>query len=153
MKPARILDVAIAVAVRAHAGQVDKAGQPYISHPLRVMARMNDTISKAVAVLHDVIEDCGITAQDLAEAGLPEEVVSRVEILSRREGESYMQFIDRIAPDEVARKVKMEDLKDNMDLSRLPKVTESDLKRNAKYQKAWLRLDRFEPDAPAPDCR
>lgn len=153
MKSARILDVAIAVAVRAHAGQVDKAGQPYIRHPLRVMARMNDTISKAVAVLHDVIEDCGITAQDLVEAGLPEEVVSRVEILSRREGESYMQFIDRIAPDPVARKVKMEDLKDNMDLSRLPQVSDSDVKRNAKYQKAWLRLDRFERDATAPDCR
>lgn len=150
MTATNMIDIALAIATEAHAGQVDKAGKPYILHPLRLMAQMDDDLSKAVAVLHDVIEDCGITAHDLVAKGLPHSVVDRVVALSRKEGESYMQFIDRIAPDAITRKVKMADLKDNMDLSRLPQVTEEDTKRNAKYQKAWFRLERIADNHPSP---
>lgn len=139
-----VIATSVEVALQAHDGQVDKAGKPYIHHPLRLMAKMDDEISKAVAVLHDVIEDSDFTANDLIARGIPFDVVTRVEALSRRDGESYMQFIDRIAPDEITRKVKIADLKDNMDLSRLPEVTDVDTKRNARYQKALLRLERFD---------
>lgn len=134
------LEQAIAIAVEAHKGQVDKAGQPYILHPLRVMHRLAGEAAMAAGVLHDVVEDAGWTPEGLRQAGMPDEVAEAVARLSRAEGETYEAFIARVAGHGLARRVKLADLADNMDMSRLAEVTQRDLDRLAKYHRAWLAL-------------
>lgn len=131
---------AVELAAKAHAGQRDKAGQPYILHPLRLMMSMDTHAEMMTAVLHDVIEDSDSTPDDLRELGISEEVVEAVELLSRRQSETYEQFIERIKSNELARKVKLVDLADNMDLSRLDDIGEKDLERLAKYHRAYKEL-------------
>lgn len=131
---------AVELAAKAHAGQRDKAGQPYIIHPLRLMMSMDTHAEMMTAVLHDVIEDSDSTPDDLRELGISEEVVEAVELLSRRQSETYEQFIERIKSNELARKVKLVDLADNMDLSRLDEIGEKDLERLAKYHRAYKEL-------------
>jgi (p)ppGpp synthase/HD superfamily hydrolase len=132
---------AILLATVKHRGQLDKAGQPYILHPLRVMLRLKTTKERIVGVLHDVVEDCGVTLDELRELGYPEEVVVALEALTKREGENYDDFIDRILEASVlAQHVKIADLEDNSDLSRLETVTASDEARAAKYERALARL-------------
>ncbi|HDS1721667.1 TPA: GTP pyrophosphokinase [Pseudomonas putida] len=128
-------------ALKAYSGKVDKGGKPYILHPLRLMSRLDDPISQLVALLHDVIEDSPITGDELRAAGFPESVVGTVEVLTRRSGETYEAFIDRIRTNPLARKVKLLDIEDNLNLLRLSAVTDKDLKRVAKYHRAWKRLD------------
>ena len=125
------IEDAINIAIRAHRAQVDKGGNPYILHPLRVMQRMHDETSRIVAVLHDVIEDAGINLSDLSEFG--PEVVAAVDALTRRRGETYDAYIDRVSQNAIAKRVKLADLEDNYDLSRIPKPTEIDLERSKKY--------------------
>ena len=110
-----MLEKAIEIAARAHRGQIDKAGDPYILHVLRVMLRMTDETGMVAGVLHDIIEDTPWTAADLAAEGFPPEVVRVIQLLSRNEGESYEDFISRLAPDPLARSIKIADLEDNMD--------------------------------------
>ena len=141
-----MLDKAIAVAVTAHAGQVDKVGQPYILHPLRVMFRCEREIERIVAILHDVVEDTAVTRDDLRKAGFSEEVLAALEGVTNREGEDYESFIERAALNPIARQVKLADLEDNMDVRRLQSVTDNDANRLAKYVKAWNRLRQM----PAP---
>lgn len=138
---AQMIEVALRRALTAYSGKVDKGGKPYILHPLRLMARLNDPIGQCVALLHDVIEDSDTTADDLREDGFPESVVTAVEVLTRRRGESYEAFIDRVRVHPLARKVKLLDIEDNLNLLRLSIVTENDLRRVAKYHRAWMRLD------------
>ena len=135
-----MLDKAIAIAVPAHAGQVDKVGQPYILHPLRVMFRCEREIERIVAILHDVVEDTAVTRDDLRKAGFSEEVLAALEGVTNREGEDYESFIERAALNPIARQVKLADLEDNMDVRRLQSVTDNDANRLAKYVKAWNRL-------------
>ncbi len=144
------LEDAIVLAVQAHAGQVDKVGQPYILHPLRVMLRLVDPTARVVAVLHDVVEDTRGTLDDLRRGGFSAEVVEAVGLVTRREGESYEAFIERLAPNPLARAVKLADLEDNMDTSRLPAITEKTRERLERYRKAVARLREFE-DAPGGD--
>lgn len=134
------LERAIQIAVNAHAGQTDKAGQPYILHPLRLMCRVRTDEERMAAVLHDVMEDTPVTAEDLAAAGIPGRVIAALHCLTKREGESYEDFITRIEPDPIARCVKLADLEDNMDVRRLPEVTEKDRQRLDRYARAWRRL-------------
>jgi len=137
------LEDAIALAVEAHRGQKDRAGAPYILHPLRVMYRLGwDAPEKArmAAVLHDVVEDTPIKLADLRARGFPEEVVAAVDLLSRRPEDSYEQFIERVLPDPIARRVKRADLEDNLEVRRLPAVTAKDAERFEKYRAAWLRV-------------
>ena len=136
----KFLENAIALAVEKHRGQRDKAGAPYILHPLRVMLRVGSLEAKMAAVLHDVVEDTGVTLEALAAAGYPARVVEAVGALSRRPGESYEAFIARAGQCPLAREVKLADLEDNMNLGRFPQVTERDLARNRKYRAAWERL-------------
>ena len=138
------LEDAIILAVQAHAGQVDKCGQPYILHPIRVMLRLKDPTARIVAILHDVVEDTTVTLNDLRRGGFPAEVVEAVELVSRVEDESYEEFIERLAPNPIARAVKLADLEDNMDLSRLPDITERTRERMERYRKAKARLLEFE---------
>ncbi len=137
-KPA--LEDAIILAAGAHRGQVDKAGEPYILHPLRVMRRLGDEAGRIAAVLHDVLEDTAITLGDLRHAGYGEEVLQALEALTRREGEEYADFIERAARNSLARRVKLADLADNLDAARLPEITERSRERLVRYSAAWERL-------------
>lgn len=136
-----LIELALHRALKAYGGKVDKAGMPYILHPLRLAARLDDQISQAVALLHDVIEDSDATEDDLRDDGFPESVISAVVALTRRKGEGYEAFIDRVRVHPLARKIKLLDIEDNMNLLRLNAVSEKDLQRIAKYHRAWKRLD------------
>ncbi len=134
------LEDAILLAATAHRGQRDKVGAPYILHPLRVMLRLEDEPARIAAVLHDVVEDTGRSLDELRRAGFSEEVVAAVDCLTRRAGETYDAFIERVAPHPIARRVKIADLEDNMDLRRLTDVGSKEQERLARYVKAWRRL-------------
>jgi GTP diphosphokinase / guanosine-3',5'-bis(diphosphate) 3'-diphosphatase len=133
------LEQAIQLATSLHAGQVDKAGKDYITHPLRVMNSVEGETEKIVAVLHDTLEDTGITFEEL-ENLFGTAVAAAVKALSRSEHEEYFDFIDRVKQNPIAIRVKIADLQDNLDLSRLELITEQDLKRSEKYRKALCIL-------------
>jgi (p)ppGpp synthase/HD superfamily hydrolase len=134
------IEEAIRIAVEAHRGQKDRAGAPYILHPLRMMFRMQTDAERMAAVLHDVVEDTGWTLDDLRAQGFAAEVVEAVDHLTRREGESYDEFVERAARHPVARRVKIADLEDNMDVRRTGEVTQQDTERLTRYHRAWRRL-------------
>jgi hypothetical protein len=140
------LERAVSFAARAHAGQVDKAGRAYIFHPLRMMERVKTTEQKMAAVLHDVVEDCGVTLEQLRAEGFPQGVVDAVDNLTKRvvDGaeESYEEFIRRAAEHPIARHVKLADLEDNMDLSRIATPTAKDFARVEKYRAAKVVIER-----------
>ncbi len=135
-----LIEKALAIALEAHKGQVDKAGKPYILHPLRLMTGLEDEIEMIAALLHDVIEDSDITAEDLKRAGIPEEVIEIIGYLTKQTGEDYDDFIERISNHRKASRVKIKDIEDNMDISRLETIGEVDLARLAKYHKAVKHL-------------
>ncbi len=134
------LGKAIAIAAQAHQEQRDKAGAPYILHPLRLMLRMHSETEMMVAILHDVVEDTDWTLDKLRQAGFAEEVVQAVECLTHRDHETYEEFIARVRTNAIASKVKLADLEDNMDMRRLSALTEQDTQRLRKYHRAWLAL-------------
>jgi (p)ppGpp synthase/HD superfamily hydrolase len=136
------LELAIALACEAHRGQTDKAGAPYILHPLRVMLACETDDERMVAVLHDVVEDSDTTLERLRELGFDSSVIDAIDCLSRRDDESYDVFIDRVSGNAIASRVKVHDLEDNMDLSRLPTVGADDLRRVAKYERALSKLQQ-----------
>lgn len=134
------LERAIAIAATAHAGQVDKGGAPYILHPLKVMLRMSTLEQRIVAVLHDVVEDCGVSLDDLRKEGFSEEVLIAIESVTKVPGESYEDFVDRAAQNPIGRVVKLADLEENSDLSRIDSPSWEDLERVEKYRRAIARL-------------
>ncbi|MBT9268279.1 HD domain-containing protein [Pseudomonas sp. MG-9] len=134
------LERAIALAATAHAGQVDKGGAPYILHPLKVMLRMSTLQERIVAVLHDVVEDCGISLDDLRKEGFSEEVLTALESVTKVPGESYEDFVERAAQNPIGRVVKLADLEENSDLSRIASPSWEDLERVEKYRRAIGRL-------------
>jgi hypothetical protein len=135
------LESAIALAAMAHQGQVDKGGAPYILHPLRVMGHMQNNEERIVAVLHDVIEDCPhYPLQMFWGMGHTAEVIKALDCLTRGRDEPYEAFIARCKGNEIARQVKIHDLADNMNLSRISWITPADIERIEKYQKAWEYL-------------
>jgi (p)ppGpp synthase/HD superfamily hydrolase len=142
MSHAAALERAIAFAVAKHAGQVDKAGQPYILHPLRVMTQMPDDVLRIAAVLHDVVEDCDdVSMADIAALDLPAEAVEIIALMTHPEDEPYESYIERVAGHPRAAQVKLGDLRDNMDVLRLAEVTGKEQKRLARYLKAYRRLN------------
>ena len=132
-----LYDKALQIAVRAHKGQKDKAGHDYILHPIRVSERCDNPRAKIVALLHDTIEDTDVTADYLREEGFTEEIVEAVLAVTRREGEEYDDYVRRAAQNELGRMVKRADLEDNMDIRRLPELTDRDVERLRKYLRAW----------------
>ena len=134
------LGKAIAIAAQAHQEQYDKAGTPYILHPLRMMLRMSSETEMIAAILHDVVEDTDWTLDKLRQAGFAAEVVQAVECLTHRDHETYDEFIARVRTNALASKVKLADLEDNMDMRRLNTLTEKDAERLHKYHRAWLAL-------------
>jgi (p)ppGpp synthase/HD superfamily hydrolase len=137
-----LLALAIAIANQAHAGQLDKAGKPYILHPLTVMAQMDTLESKIVAVLHDAIEDSDLKIEDLVEQGFPEFITDAIASITKLEGEPYEVYILRVKSNAIARKVKIADVTHNMDISRIANPTERDFQRLEKYQKVLQELQQ-----------
>ena len=134
---------AIILAARAYRGKVDKEGQPKIFHVLRVMLRFNNANERIVAVLHDLIKDDGFMLDHLRTAGYSEEILQALDCLTRRENESYEQFIERVKENPIAREVRIADLEDNVDLKRHSRhsvFTEENLKLVRKYQSALLQF-------------
>ena len=134
------------IARKAHAGQVDKAGEDYFNHPKRVADNFYEDDKVIVELLHDVLEDTDITLEHLKKEGFSDEVLAALDAITKREGESYDQFIERVKDNPIALKVKMADLRDNMNILRLPVLTDKDLQRIAKYHKAYKYLEQFEED-------
>ena len=145
-----MLEKAVEIAAKAHAGQVDKGGKPYILHPLRVMMKYcddGDVAAQICAVLHDVVEDTIITLEDLRAEGFTEEILAALDCMTKRDGESYNDFISRILTNELACKVKRGDLEDNMDLTRIKSPTSEDEERVKKYRDAANRIGDVLPDS------
>ena len=130
------LSKAIVIAATAHDGQIDKGGHPYIFHLLRVMMEQETDESRIVGVLHDLFEDCDWTQDDLRRHGFSEEIIAAVESVTRRQQETYKEFIKKAASNPIGRKVKLADLRDNCDLERLPHASDIDYQRVEKYQRA-----------------
>jgi len=143
------LEDAIQIAAEAHKGQPDKAGAPYILHPLRMMMRMKTEAEMITAILHDVVEDTRNnpeaskwTIERLREQGFSEEVLEALECVTDREDESYEQFIERAGKNPIARQVKIADLEDNMNIQRIGEIRSKDLERLEKYHKSWSVLTK-----------
>ena len=135
------LERAIQIATEAHKGQFDKAGREYIGHPIRVMEMGKTEDEKIVGVLHDVIEDTDWTFERLEAEGFSQEVINALRCVTKTsENENYDEFIDRVKKNPLAASVKINDLTDNMDIRRLPYLSDKDVKRLKKYLKAYKRL-------------
>ena len=149
------LEYAIEIALEAHAGQVDKGGNPYILHPLRVMLSLDKEEERIVGVLHDVVEDCvGWSWERLETEGFSEEIIQALKSVSKTPEEEkqfenmddpkekmdhYLRFIERAKANEIGRQVKAADIKDNLDISRIDDITQKDIHRLNRY-KAALKL-------------
>jgi (p)ppGpp synthase/HD superfamily hydrolase len=132
---------AIEIAVSAHKGQKDKSGAEYILHPLRVMERGKTEVEKICGVLHDVVEDSDWTFEKLENEGFSAEVIEALRCVTKKsEDEDYDKFIDRITQNSIAVQVKINDLLDNLDVTRLKELNEWDFKRLNKYLKAYWKL-------------
>jgi GTP pyrophosphokinase len=134
------LERAIEIALDAYEGQTDKAGETYIRHLLRVMEQVETRRQRIVAVLHDVVED---SAYDLSqiEDTFDAEIRDAVDAITKRDDEDYLDdFIPRVAANDIARPVKLADIEDNMDLTRLPELSDGVLEKQATYHAAWHRL-------------
>jgi guanosine-3',5'-bis(diphosphate) 3'-pyrophosphohydrolase len=130
------LERAIAIAAEAHAGQTDKAGAPYILHPLRVMLRVEGTAARIAAALHDLVEDTPWTLEALRAEGFSDDVVQAVDGLTRRDGEVYLDFCRRAARDPIARRVKLADIEDNLDPQRMAALPQESRSLADRYRKA-----------------
>ena len=132
--------IALELAVEKHKNQTDKAGNPYILHPLHVMENVNSKEGKIVAILHDIIEDTDVTEDYLLKIGLSKRIVDAVVALTRSEDIDYQEYIKNLSSNPLAKEVKLADLEHNKDLKRLPTLEEKDLERNRKYQIAYHYL-------------
>ncbi|CDA11036.1 HD domain-containing protein [Intestinibacter bartlettii] len=132
--------IALELAVEKHKNQTDKAGNPYILHPLHVMENVNSKEGKIVAILHDIIEDTDVTEDYLLKIGLSKRIVDAVVALTRSKDMDYQEYIKNLSSNPLAKEVKLADLEHNMDLKRLPTLEEKDLDRNRKYQIAYHYL-------------
>jgi (p)ppGpp synthase/HD superfamily hydrolase len=139
------LERAIVIAAEGHAGMTDKAGAPYILHCLRVMLAMSAANERIVGVLHDVIEDCASWTLDRVRGeGFSEEIVVALDSVTKRDGEDYFSFVRRAAANPIGRKVKLADLKDNSDLTRISAPTERDIERIEKYRRAIAIIEQVD---------
>lgn len=137
---AKLLDKAAYICVTRHAGQRDKAGEAYFQHPMRVAMRCATPEEKMVALLHDTIEDCGVTPDELLGEGFPQDIVDGVLSVTKREGEGYEDFVARAGRNPLGRVVKLHDLEDNLDALRLYNFDATMAERYNKYLKARRKL-------------
>lgn len=136
-----LYDRALRIAIHVHRKQRDKSGREYIMHPIRVAERCRDPRAKIVSLLHDTIEDTDVTAEYLRNEGFPEEIIIAVLSVTKQEGENYEDFVCRAAENAIGREVKIADLEDNMNISRLETISDEDVVRLRKYLKAWHYLN------------
>ncbi|PUZ24520.1 HD domain-containing protein [Chitinophaga costaii] len=135
------LERAIAIAVAAHAGQKDKYGAPYIGHVLRVMNLGKTDAEKIVGVLHDVVEDTAWSFEQLAAEGLDPTLIAALRGVTKlSEEEDYDHFVNRTLQNKLSCAVKLNDLTDNMDIRRIPELTEKDISRLNKYLRAYRTI-------------
>jgi (p)ppGpp synthase/HD superfamily hydrolase len=136
------LERAIQIAAEGHSGQTDKADAPYVLHPLRVMLSVTTNEERIVAVLHDLVEDCpGRSFERLREEGFSERVLTALASVTKRDGEEYQHFVRLAAADPIGRRVKLADLRDNCDLTRIAAPTERDHAWIAKYRQAIRTIE------------
>jgi len=135
-----LLKKALQIATDAHMHQVDKGGMPYILHPIRVANKCKTNEERMVALLHDTIEDTEVTEAYLLSEGFPRNIVNAILSVTRNKNESYEDFIKRSRLNPIGRQVKLHDLEDNMDITRLNELTEKDICRLNKYLKAYKYL-------------
>lgn len=128
------IEKAIALAAKKHAGQLDKADQPYIFHPLRLMLKFKTIELQIVAVLHDILEDTDTTVVDLISLGFDQNVIDAVKALTKLPNENRIEAAYRAVKNPLARAVKLADVADNMDLSRITHPTAQDLHRIEEYK-------------------
>ena len=142
MKKGEMLGRMLLLATNAHAGQYDKAGQPYILHPLKVMhyLKTEDEELQCIAIGHDVIEDTKTTYQDLREAGMSERVIAGIAALTKLPGQTLDEYKAGVFANTDAMRVKACDLRHNSDIRRLKGATEKDIERMAKYNYFYLEL-------------
>lgn len=148
MIPINLLVTAISLAVAAHGHVINKDGTPYILHPIRLMMQATTEEEKIVAILHDTIEDTDLTLDQLREESFSDEIIAALDCLTKREGEPYEDFIERIAHNPLAIRVKLLDLYDNIDVTRLPELGDWELQRTAKYHRAIQRLKAAQKELP-----
>ncbi len=136
------LQRAIEIALEAHKGALDKGGNLYILHPLRLMLQMDSEEEMIVAILHDVVEDSEKWSFDkLYREGFSKKIINSLRSVTKEnENEDYEKFIDRSIKDKIGRKVKTADISDNLDISRLKELTDKDILRINKYKKALAKL-------------
>jgi len=137
-----LLVIAIAIATQSHTHQTDKAGKPYIDHPLRVMQAGHTLPEKIVGVLHDAVEDSALTLAELTEAGFPEEILAAIDAMTKRQHEPYEDYLSRVMANSTALRVKIADMTDNMDIRRIAHPTEKDWARLRKYEAILPRLQQ-----------
>lgn len=136
-----LLVKAIYIATKAHEGQLDKSGMPYIGHVMRVMEAGNTIDEKIIGVLHDIVEDTDWTFEQLEQGGFPKHIVDAIRCLTKTsEDEPYDEFIRRVKANRLATQVKINDLTDNMDIKRLDRITDRDKTRLNKYLRAYNQL-------------
>ena len=133
------VEKARALAAKMHEGQTDKAGLAYITHPERVVSRLETPEAQVVGWLHDTVEDTALTLADI-EARFGPETAAAVDAISRRDTEAWTDYLERVAANPVARQVKISDLIDNSNLQRTPHVTMKDVRRQARYNQALEKL-------------
>ncbi len=136
----RLTKNALGIAYKAHKKQLDRSGVPYVFHPYEVASSMDDEITCAAALLHDVLEDTRLTERYLLKHSIPKEVVELVKILTRDPNEDYFDYIRRVKTNPAAVKIKLADLAHNGDSSRLDEVSDADRKRLEKYAAARAML-------------
>ncbi|MDD2299050.1 MAG: phosphohydrolase [Fermentimonas sp.] len=140
-----LLSKAIELAIEAHAGQLDTHnGRPYIEHPFRVMIAGSTLQEKITGILHDVIEDTDWTLEQLSKEGFPDTIIDAVDAMSRRDNESYDEYLLRLQKNPIAVRVKINDLTDNMDIRRWNEIQYHDLARLQKYLEAYKLLTENE---------
>lgn len=137
-----MLEKSLEIAIKAHKGQKDRAGKPYITHPLRVMMKMHNETEMIVAILHDIVEDTEFTLDKIIEIGYPEEIINAIDSITKRENEEYTKYIERCSKNRLASVVKLSDLEDNMDITRSMELTDKDHERLNKYLKAWYYIKK-----------
>lgn len=137
---AALLDKAAEICINGHAGQRDKTGAAYFQHPMRVAMRCSTDEEKMVALMHDIIEDTDITAENLLEMGFPQSVIDGILSVTKRDGETYEEFVARAAGNPLGRVVKLHDLEDNLDIFRLDSLSPEMAARFNKYLAAHRYL-------------
>ena len=127
---------AMLIAYKAHAGDLDHSGVPYILHPVHLAEQMTTEDTCVVALLHDVMEDTFVTEETLRKAGFTEPQLTALKLMTHRDGVPYMEYVEKIRENPIARAVKLADLRHNSDLTRLDEVRKKDLDRVEKYRRA-----------------